>query len=132
MVEPLTRANPAVTSPDTPRSTSYRAIRGATGSVRRVSGEARTRSRGGEPSIAGGLINSHLAAESQRFQRIPLATSHLRSRRFSAPGLCQIVAGGPNLYPGLGEGPPAAVHGGSAAIFKVFMHLSLIVPPFKS
>ena len=42
------------------------------------------------------------------------------------------VAGSPNLYPGLRMSPLAGEHGGSAAIFDVFMHLSLIVPPFKN
>jgi hypothetical protein len=47
--------------------------------------------------------SSYLAATSQRFQRIPLAARHLRSRSGSAPGLRQIVARGPNPSPGLRE-----------------------------
>ena len=37
----------------------------------------------------------------------------------------QIVAGGPNSYPGLSKGRLAKAHGGSTAVFEELMHLSL-------
>jgi hypothetical protein len=79
----------------------WSAIRGTTASLRRISGEARTRSGGGERAYRGRPDDSHLAAASPRFQRIPLAARHFRGRRFSVPRLRQIVAAGRNLYPGL-------------------------------
>jgi hypothetical protein len=43
-----------------------------------------------------------------------------------------LVARGPNPYFGLRWGPLAVVHGGSAAVFEILMHLNLIVPRFKN
>ena len=94
-----------------------------------MSGEARTRYGGGERAYRGWPDYGYLAAASPRSQRIPLPPRHFRGGRFSAPPGRQIVVGGPNLYPGLRWGPPAVVLGGSAAVFKVLMHLSLIVAP---
>jgi len=42
-------------------------------------------------------------AASPSSQRIPLVTSHFRGRWSSAPRLRQVVAGGPNLNPGLSK-----------------------------
>jgi hypothetical protein len=63
-------------------------------SRRCLPGEARARSGGGERAYRGRPDYGYLAAASPRFQRIPLAARHLRSRRFSAPPWRQFVAGG--------------------------------------
>ena len=90
----------AVASPDTRRSHTTSG-KSATASVRRVSSEAPARSRGAERAYRGRPDYGYLAAASPRFHRIPLAVKHLRSRRSSAPGVCQIVAGVGISIPGL-------------------------------
>jgi hypothetical protein len=100
--------------------------------LRRVSGEARTRFGGGERGHRGRPDYRYLAAASPRTQRIPLAPRYFRGRRFSAPRWRRIVARGRNLYPGLNQGAPVVVHGSSVAVFKVLLHVSVIVPPLKS
>jgi len=84
-------------SPDNRRSTSD--CRSEV--LRRIYGEARTRSGGGERAYHGRPDDSYLAVVSPRSQRIPLAPRHFRGRRFSAPRRGQFDAGERNLYPGL-------------------------------
>jgi hypothetical protein len=116
------------TARETPRSTSDRRSE----VLRRDYGEARTRHRGVEPGHHGRPGYSYMAAVSARFQRIPLAPRYFRGRRFSAPRWRRIVSRGPNLYPGFSQGAPAVMHWGSAAILKILLHLSLIVPRLKA
>jgi hypothetical protein len=92
-----------------PRSGSVQLeVRGATASLRRVSGGARARlgragrGEGGRPAMG------HRVVSAQQCPRIPLIARQLRSRRFPGPGLRALVASESN--------PPAsAKHRGIGA-----------------
>jgi hypothetical protein len=84
------------------------------GPFRWMGRQSRTWYGGGERGHRGQPDDTYLAAASQRFQRIPLATRYFRDRRCSAPRLRQIVAWGQNPYPGFRRGPLVVVHAGSA------------------
>jgi hypothetical protein len=100
-------------------------------SVRRISGEAPAPSGGAERAYRGQPDYGYLAAATPRFQRIPLPPRHFRDRRFSPPGLCQIVAGRPaskSLSPARSVLPPWCM-GGAAAVFPAFHRSSGLRTP---